>query len=172
MYRSLHQIAKRFFSDAQIFKYGFNWSPMYRRSTGKIVSVSEDLMDITVKIPLSYKNRNYVGSIFGGSLFSATDPIFMIQLMNILGDNYIVWDKTASIKFKRPGRETVYANFSFNKHEIKTIKDQVSKNGKYDFIKTTNIVNREKTVIAEIERTIYVADKSFYKNNLKNKQSK
>ena len=100
MYRTLTNIAKRFFSDAQIYKYGFNWSPMYRRSTGKVIEVSEDLLYIKVKIPLNWKNRNFVGSIFGGSMLSATDPIYMIQLLKILGDDYVVWDKSATIKYK------------------------------------------------------------------------
>lgn len=65
-------------SKASIYKYGFKISPMYRRSTGRIHKVSEDLLSFKVRIKLSYKNSNYVGSIFGGSLFSATDPIFMI----------------------------------------------------------------------------------------------
>ncbi|WP_235270985.1 PaaI family thioesterase [Flavobacterium sp. 316] len=84
----------------------FNISPMYRRSCGKIFFVSDDLHVVKIKIPLTYKNKNYVGSMFGGSLFSATDPIYMIQLMQILGKEYVVWDKSTEIRFKRP----VYAN--------------------------------------------------------------
>jgi len=89
MYRVLTNIAKRLFTDAQIYKYGFNWSPMYRRSTGKVIEVSDDLHFVKIKIPLNWKNRNFVGTIFGGSMLSATDPIYMIQLMNILGEDYI-----------------------------------------------------------------------------------
>ena len=63
---------------------------MYRRSTGRITSVSDDLFMVKVKIPISYKNKNYVGAIFGGSMQAATDPIYMIQLLNILGDDYVV----------------------------------------------------------------------------------
>jgi acyl-CoA hydrolase len=66
---------------------------------------------VKVRIKLSYKNSNYVGSICGGSLLSATDPIFMIQLMNILGNKYVVWDKAAAIKFKRPAKEMCYVDF-------------------------------------------------------------
>ncbi|WP_317131224.1 MULTISPECIES: DUF4442 domain-containing protein [unclassified Polaribacter] len=84
---------------------------MYRRTTGKIYEVSDDLCKVNVPIKLSYKDSNYVGSILGGSLFSATDPIFMIQLMNILGANYVVCDKAATIKFKRPAKENCYVNF-------------------------------------------------------------
>tara|TARA_B110000240_G_C13483785_1_gene446463 strand:+ start:476 stop:664 length:189 start_codon:yes stop_codon:yes gene_type:complete len=60
---------------------------------------------VKVRIKLSYKNSNYVGSIFGGSLLSATDPILMVQLINILGNKHVVWDKAAAIKFKRLAKE-------------------------------------------------------------------
>ncbi|MDO5972591.1 YiiD C-terminal domain-containing protein [Flavivirga jejuensis] len=163
MYKTLSKIFKTFLTDAQIYKYLFNLSPMYRRSTGKIIEVSEDLMYVKIKIPLSIKNKNYVGSIFGGSLFSATDPIYMIQLMHILGDHYIVWDKDATIKYKRPAKENVYAEFSFSSEEIETIKAQVAKKGELNLIKTAHIVNKERVVFAEVIKTIYVADKPFYK---------
>jgi acyl-coenzyme A thioesterase PaaI-like protein len=169
MYRTITKIAKRFFTDAQIYKYGFNWSPMYRRSTGRLLKVSEDLMYVKIKIPLSIKNRNFVGTIFGGSLFSATDPIYMIQLMNILGDDYVVWDKSATIKFKRPAKEIVFAEFIFSEEDLNLIKTEVSKNGEFNLVKTPNIVDKNGTIIAELSKTIYVADKVFYKNKLKRK---
>ena len=106
-----------------IFKYGLNISPIYRRSTGRVHQVSEDLLSATVKIPISYKNINYTKSIFGGSMFSATDPIFMMQLIQILGNKYIVWDKEATIKFKRPAIQDAYADFVFIENEIVKIKN-------------------------------------------------
>lgn len=163
MYKTLTKLLKTFFTDAQIYKHGFNWSPMYRRSTGKIVSVSSDLFYVKVKIPISIKNRNYVGSIFGGSLFSATDPIYMIQLINILGDNYVVWDKEASIKYKRPAKESVFTEFIFNKEEIENIKKDVALNGETTLIKTPNIITGDGIIIAELIKSVYVADKDFYK---------
>ncbi len=172
MYKTLSKILKNFFTDAQIYKYGFNWSPMYRRTTGKIIKVSNDLLFVKVVIPISIKNKNYVGSIFGGSLFSATDPIYMIQLLNILGDNYVVWDKEATIKYKRPAKENVYIEFSFSFEEIENIKKQVAKNGELNLTKTTNILNKENIVIAEVIKTIYVADKTFYKKKRKLRASK
>ena len=41
---------------------------------------------------LSLRNQNYVGSHFGGGLFSMTDPFYMLMLMNVLGSEYLVWD--------------------------------------------------------------------------------
>ena len=171
MYRKLTKLLKTFLTDAQIYKHGFNWSPMYRRSTGKIIYVSDDLLHIKVKIPFSIKNRNYVGSIFGGSLFSATDPIYMIQLMNILKDDYIVWDKDATIKYKRPVKENVYAEFFFSQDEIKEIKVRVADKGEFNLTKTIHITNTKNVVFAEVSKTIYIANKAFYREKLKLKSS-
>ncbi|MDO6744797.1 DUF4442 domain-containing protein [Tenacibaculum soleae] len=165
MYAAISKILSSFLKQSTIFKYGFNVSPMYRRSTGKIIEVSKDLFNVKVKIPISYKNKNYVGSVFGGSLFSATDPIFMIQLMNILGNDYVVWDKSANIKFKRPARETSYVDFVFTVNEIQQIKERVKNDQEIDLQKEINITNKEASVIyAEVSKTIYIANKSYYKN--------
>ena len=146
---------------------------MYRRSTGKIIKVSDDLLEVKIRIKLSYKNSNYVGSIFGGSLFSATDPIFMIQLLNILNTNYVVWDKAATIKFKRPARETCFVDFIFTLDEIEQIKKDVAEKKEIDLIKNIQLTNKYKSVVfAEVSKTIYVANKQYYKEKRKRNQSK
>ena len=118
MYAKIHEFLRKYFKDSPIFKHGFNISPSYRRTAGRIKYVSDDLLTVKIEIPISLKNKNYVGSIFGGSLFSATDPILMTQLMGVLGENFIVWDKKATIKFKRPAYEKVFADFIFTNEEI------------------------------------------------------
>lgn len=170
MYATISNFLKKYLKQSTIFKYGFNISPMYRRSTGKINYVSEDLLKAQVKIPITYKNKNYVGSIFGGSLFSATDPVFMIQLMNILGNDYVVWDKEASIKFKIPVKQDAYVDFIFSENEIKQIKEQVKNEQEIDLIKEIKITNKDESVVfAEVSKTIYIADKTYYKNKRKKK---
>lgn len=168
MYQQLSKIARKFMKEATMFKVGFNLSPMYRRSTARIVSVSDDLHTVRIRIPLSYKNRNYVGSIFGGSLFSSVDPIPMIQLMYILKEEYIVWDKSAQIKFKRPAREHVYATFKFTKEEIEEIIQKVQTNKEIEHPKVTYITNKSGDVVyCEVTKMIYIAEKEFFKNKIR-----
>ena len=170
MYAQLSKFLSRFFSKRQIFRYGFNVSPMYRRSTGKLYFVSEDLLNVKIKIPLSIKNRNYVGSIFGGSLFSATDPIYMVQLINILGTDYVVWDKSASIQYRRPAKETAFAEFSFTEDEINQLKKDAKEEGEIDLLKELKITNHDGSVVfCELLKTIYIADKVYYKEKRKRK---
>lgn len=171
MYQTLTKIAKNFFNSSQIFKHGFNLSPMYRRSTAKIIFASKDLHVIKVKIKRSWKNKNYMGSIFGGSLFSATDPIYMIQLINILGNDYVVWDKSTNIRFKRPAYKDAFAEFVFSTDEITKIQQKVAKENEIDYIKNLHITDVNGTVFCELEKTIYVANKKFYQEKRKRKQA-
>ncbi|EIA08745.1 PaaI family thioesterase [Flavobacterium frigoris] len=173
VYKKIADIGSKFVGKSKLFKHGFNYSPMYRRSTAKIIDISEDLLNVTVKLPISYKNKNYVNSIFGGSMFSAVDPIPMVQLMNLLGDDFVVWDKSAEIYFKKPAKENLYAEFNYTAIEVEEIKSRVETENEIEITKITTLTNEDRTVIyCEVRKTIYVAVKSFYveKKKLKNRQ--
>lgn len=168
VYQNIARVGQKVFNKKTLFKYGFNLSPMYRRSTAKIVEVSEDLLSIKIKLPLSYKNRNYVNSIFGGSMFSAVDPIPMVQLINLIGDDFVVWDKSAEVFFKRPAKQHLYAEFKYSAQELEAIKERVAVEKEIEIVKTTQLTDKEKTqVFCEVRKKIYVADKQFYKQKRK-----
>jgi len=172
-YQKISEVGKKFIPQNQLFKIGFNLSPMYRRTTARIVSASEDLLHIKIKLAISYKNKNYVNSIFGGSMFSAVDPIPMVQLMNILGNDYVVWDKSAEIYFKRPAKEDLFAEFKYTSEELETIKKRVKQKNEIEIVKKTSLTDVTKTVtFCEIHKTIYVADKNFYKEKRKVSKSR
>lgn len=163
MYDTIFSFLNRFYKKSTLFKAMFNISPMYRRSCGRITYVSEDLHVVKVKIPLSYKNKNYVGSMFGGSLFSATDPIYMIQLIHILGKDYVVWDKSTEIRFKRPVYSNAFVTFEFSSEEIVEIIEKVNNEKEIDWVKNLKITNGEETIFTELNKTIYISTKKYYK---------
>lgn len=145
---------------------------MYRRSTGRITKVSDDLKTVKIKLPISYKNRNYVSAIFGGSMFSAVDPIPMVQLINLLDESYIVWDKSAEIFFKRPARENLYADFHYSEEELLKIQQDVAANNEIEIQKTTLLTNQDRTTVyCEVRKTIYVANKAYYKEKRRRKNN-
>jgi len=172
MYKIATEFLKRFFKASTIYKYGFNWSPMYRRTTAKLIEVSDDLHYIKIRIKLNWKNRNYAGSLFGGSMLAATDPIYMIQLIQILGEDYVVWDKAVEARYKRPAKTTIYGEFIFSSEEIIAIKQEVYKNKQTDIIKTMNLVDENQNIIATFNKTVYIANKTFYKEKLKARKTK
>jgi len=171
MYRILTEFFQRFLKPSTIYKYGFNYSPMYRRTTAKLIEVSEDLHRVVIKLKPSWKNRNYTGTIFGGSMLSATDPIFMIQLIQILGKNYVVWDKAVEARYRRPAKTTIYGEFVFSASEISDIKKRVVNEREIDVLKTVELTDKENNIIATFNKTIYVAEKQFYKTKLTRRKS-
>ncbi|WP_460220499.1 PaaI family thioesterase [Psychroserpens sp. MEBiC05023] len=171
MYKVLTRFLERFFKPATIYRYGFNWSPMYRRTTARVIEVSDDLHRVVIAIRPNWKNRNFVGTIFGGSMLAATDPIYMIQLMQILGDDYVVWDKSVEAHYKRPGRSKIFGEFVFTPQDIDTIKKDVAQKNEINLIKTMSLVDANQNIIATFIKTLYIADKRYYKNKLKKRQA-
>lgn len=170
-YQKANKIGSKLIGTKNTLKYAFNLSPMYRRTTARIIDISDDIMSITIKLPISYKNRNYVGTIFGGSMFSAVDPIPMIQLIHALGDQFVVWDKSAAIYFKRPAKENLYADFVFAPEEIEEIKNKATEKHEFELTKKTKLTNKDRTIVScEVVKTIYIADKQFYKEKRRKKK--
>ena len=103
-------------------RLGFNFHPAFRGTGGRVVHVAKDLRHIRIRLALNWKTRNIVGSLYGGSLFAITDGAHPMMLMAALGDNYIVWDKAASIRYRKPGYTTLYGDFVLRKEEIAEIR--------------------------------------------------
>src|SRR5690349_10454914 len=103
---------------SRLQRWGFNRFPAFRGTGGRITYIASDWREVRLQVPLSRRTRNYVGTIYGGSMYGAVDPIYMVMLIRLLGPEYIVWDKSASITFKRPGRSTLYATFSVAVHNV------------------------------------------------------
>ena len=172
-YQKLAKLASRFISKSKVMRYGINLSPMYRRTSAKVTYISKDFLKITIKLPYSYKNTNYVNTIFGGSMFSAVDPFPMVQLINLIGEEYVVWDKAAEIFYRRPAKEDLYAEFTYNLEELGDIKQKVNDNNEFEIIKSTQLTNKDKSIVfCEVRKKVYIANKTFFKDKLAKKRLK
>jgi acyl-coenzyme A thioesterase PaaI-like protein len=140
-------------------RWGFNFFPAYRGTGGRIAYIAHDWREVHVKLSLHWRTRNYVGTIFGGSMYGAVDPLYMIMLIKNLGPDYVVWDKAAAIRFKRPGRETLYAEFVLTREEIAAIKDELREKKSLDRVYTVELKNKQRKVHAIVEKTLYIARK-------------
>lgn len=112
-----------------------------------------------MKLPLSWRTRNYVGTIYGGSIYASIDPLYMLMLMHILGKDYIVWDKAANVRFRKPGKTTLYADFLLTPDEITEIKRLAEVERSVDRIYNVELKDKDGVVHATIEKTLYIAKK-------------
>lgn len=138
------------------FRWGFNLFPAYRGTGGRVTYIADDFREVRVKIPLNWRTRNYVGTIYGGSMYAAIDPIYMLMLIKILGPDYIVWDKAAKIRFRKPGKDTLFAKFELPDEEIGEIKQLAETAKSVDRIYNLELLDKRGLVHAQIEKTLYI----------------
>jgi acyl-coenzyme A thioesterase PaaI-like protein len=137
-------------------RWGFNLFPAYRATGARIAYIERDFREVRVKLPLSWRTRNYVGTIFGGSMYGAVDPVYMIMLIKRLGPGYVVWDKSASIRFRRPGRDTLHATFLLEDTELEAIRSALETDESVERAYTVELVDGEGTVHAVVDKVIYI----------------
>jgi acyl-coenzyme A thioesterase PaaI-like protein len=146
------------------FRQMFNFWPCVRGTGGRVDYIAPDFSRLKVRLPLNWRTRNAVGTIFGGSMFAATDPMFMLMLHRLLGKEYVVWDKGCTVRFKRPATRTLYADFHITPPMLAEVLEAVTARGEADFTWTIRLEDEAGVIHAEFDRTLYVADKAFYKN--------
>jgi hypothetical protein len=133
--------------------------PAWRGTGATVTYIAGDYRELRVKLPLSWRTRNYVGTIFGGSLYAAVDPWYMIMLIHLLGRDYLVWDKAATIRFRKPGRSTLYATFMIDEPELDAIRAAAADGKPIDRVYKIDLVDAEGVVHASVEKTIYIRRK-------------
>jgi len=137
----------------------FNIFPAYRGTGARVTYIAGDFREVRINLPLSWRTRNYVGTIFGGSLYGSVDPMYMIMLIHVLGPEYVVWDKAASIRFRRPGRTTLFATFLLEDAEIDEIRNRTANGDPVDRTYNVSLVDAEGVVHASVEKVIYIKRK-------------
>ncbi len=141
---------------SKVLRCAFNLFPVYFSTGARITYLAYDWREIRVKLPLSWRTRNYVGTIFGGSMYAAVDPIYMMMLIKTLGKEYIVWDKAAWIRFRKPGKGTLYIHFLLSTEETDSIRAELQHVQSVERTYHVDIADAEGIVHAEIEKTIYI----------------
>jgi acyl-coenzyme A thioesterase PaaI-like protein len=137
----------------------FNYVPMFWSTGAKITYLADDCKEMHLKLPLNCRTRNYVGTIFGGSMFSSTDVLYFLLVRKNLGEDYIVWDKASCIRFKKPGTGTLYTRAVISDDEIEIIKTELLNTDKIDRVYYLDLVDESGDVCASVEKTIHIQNK-------------
>src|SRR5947199_8983134 len=125
----------------------------------RVQRIAPDMKAVDVEMKLRWWNANYVGTHFGGSLFALTDAFYMLMLMANLGRDFIVWDKAASIRYRKPGKGTVRAEFRLTDAQLDDIRDKLNTQPKYEPTVLVEVKNEQGEVVAVVEKLLYVRKK-------------
>jgi acyl-coenzyme A thioesterase PaaI-like protein len=140
-------------------RFLLNCYPPYLGAGVKIEYISEDWRELRVSMNLRWYNRNIVGTHFGGSLYTMIDPHFMLLLMQILGREYLIWDKAANIEFIKASKRKVTATCKITEAEIEDIKVNTASGEKYFPTFNIEIRDNNNELVAKAKKTVYVKKK-------------
>ena len=133
--------------------------PPYAGAGVLVTHIAEDASEVRVEMPLTDSNVNLVGTHFGGSLYSMVDPHLMILLIQRLGPDYVVWDKEATIDFRKPGVGTVHATIRITDEEVEAIRSATADGDKHLPQWTLAVLDQQDEVVATVLKTLYVRSK-------------
>lgn len=150
---------RKLFASARGLQRALNVFGPYLGAGVTIRHIAPDFSEAIVEMKLHWYNTNYVGTHFGGSLYSMADPMYMLLLMNRLGSDYIVWDKAASIDFLKPGKGKVTARFELSDEVVENIKGQADSGEKVLPEWWVDILDESGEVVARVHKTLYVRRK-------------
>jgi acyl-coenzyme A thioesterase PaaI-like protein len=156
-----HRVLLKFLggSDRSRLRRWINLWPPFLGAGIRIVHISPDMKSADVEMKLRWWNANYVGTHFGGSLFAMTDAFYMLMVMANLGSDYIVWDKAASIRYRKPGRGTVRAEFRLSDAVLDDIREKLKTLPKCEPVFRVEVKDEQGSVIAEVEKMLHVRRK-------------
>jgi len=136
-----------------------NLWPPFLGSGIRVTRLDPDWKAVDVEMKLRFWNRNYVGTHYGGSLYSMTDPFYMLMLIENLGRDYTVWDKSANIRFRRPGKGKMLATFRVTDHQLDALRSQLQMEDKIEPAFTVEVKDENGEVVAEVQKVVQVRRK-------------
>jgi len=147
------------YNNSHALRRAVNFWPPFVGAGIRVMRVAPDMKAVDVEMKLRWWNANYVGTHFGGSLFAMTDAFYMLMLMANLGRDYIVWDKAASIRYRKPGKGTVRAEFRLTDGQLDDIREKLKTLPKYEPTFIVEVKDEQGTLIAEVEKLLHVRKK-------------
>ena len=140
-------------------RWALNLWPPFLGAGIRVKRLQPDWRAIDVEMKLRFWNSNFVGTHYGGSLYSLADPFYMLMLIDNLGADYIVWDKSASIRFKKPGKGKMHACFRLSEEQLEGIRQALNTQEKIEPTFVVEIKDEAGNVIAEVQKVLHVRKK-------------
>lgn len=122
----------------------------------RVVALSDDFRTAEVRMRLRFYNKNYFGTHFGGSLYSMTNPLYVLMLSNILGPEYTVWDTAATVEYLKPGLSTVTAGFRMDEQQLSEIRERTAGGDKFEPVYVIEVLDEAGEIVARVRQTLYI----------------
>ena len=134
---------------------GLSFYPPYLGAGIHLVEIADDVRSLTVELRHGVATANFMGTQFGGSIYAMCDPWFMLMLNAALGDEYVVWDKAATVRFLRPGRSRLRATFELSEVRVAEIRHTLDTVGRCEAMFSVDVLDEAGGIVASVEKLLH-----------------
>jgi len=124
-----------------------------------VLQFDKDFRGVSVKVNKSLVNTNYNNSIFGGTIFAASDPFYPLLFHQILthkGYKVRVWMKATEIQYLKPAWKDLYFNIKIDDGVIALIEETLRKGEKYIKVHPITMYDKNGELCVEVRCEIYI----------------
>lgn len=124
----------------------------------------KDFRGVQVSIIKSFLNKNYNGSIFGGTIFAAADPFYPVLFDRILQSperKLKIWSKSSVINYLKPATGNLKFNITITEQQIQEVLGVLNTNGKYEGTFPVEIFSNNNEICASLNNEVYIRDLNF-----------
>ena len=134
------------------------WPPL-RKQGIQVTNINKSLTRMDVQLKSKWFNQSAAFAIFGGSLYTMTEPFYMLLFLGHIGNDHIVWDKSGLITFTSPARKTINVTFEITPAQIKDIVERCEDGA--PILKTFNVdlIDTSGKLVAQVEKVVYIRKK-------------
>jgi hypothetical protein len=147
-----------------LFRVWNFWPPFWGAGI-KVDFIARDYQTVRMRLKRRPWTKNIVGTQYGGSIYSMTDPIYMVMFLVLLGRDYIVWDKAATIRFRKPGRSDLTAEFCITSEDLTNIRQRLRAVESIDWHTDVWVKDSSGEVVAEVHKIVHIRNKRFAANS-------
>jgi acyl-coenzyme A thioesterase PaaI-like protein len=144
----------------RLLRHAINFYPAYFGSGGRVKYIADDWREVRMELPYNWRTKGSSGALFGGSIYAAIDPFYAMMVAKNVGAEFVVWDKAARIRYRRPGRGTLHARFVLEDGEVEEILAALRGRKSVDRVYVVELVDEKGEAHAIIEKTVYVGWRS------------
>lgn len=123
-----------------------------------------DFRQVDIKVTRSILNRNSNGSIFGGTIFAATDPFYSLmfdQIFKRKGYKTIVWLKSSNIQYIKPAYSSLFFSIHITDADIDEVETALNNYGKFTKTFRISVYDRHGVECAAADNEVYIRDRTF-----------
>ena len=133
------------------------WPPFRRQGIG-VTNINKSLTRIDIQLKPKWSNRSAF-AVFGGSVYSMTDPFYALIFLAHIGHSHIVWDKSALITFISPAKNTINVTYEITPAQIQDVVERCKDGAPVLETFNVDLIDTSGELVAQVEKVVYIRKK-------------